>query len=191
MKIIVSHARDLSVELLKAIYVFRARIFHQKLKWSVSVVDGQEIDRFDSLNPLWVIAEEDGEIQGCWRILPTTGDYLMREPAFSGLSTVPLPADDYTMEISRFAVDLDIQNKRYATIVTRKIMCATVDYLLQIGVQRCVCVTSVAIERLARSLGASVQRLGKVRRMEDCLVVAMEIDITTGMDQMRRMQEAA
>lgn len=191
MKIIVSHASNLSVELLKAIYVFRARIFHQKLKWSVSVIDGQEIDRFDSLNPLWVIAEENGEIQGCWRILPTTGDYLMQEPAFDGLSTVPLPVDDYTVEISRFAVDLDFQNKRYATMVTRKIMCATVDYLLQIGVQRCVCVTSVAIERLARSLGANVQRLGKVRKMEDCLVVAMEIDITTGIDQIRRMQEAA
>ncbi len=191
MNIIVSHASELSVELLKAIYVFRARIFHQKLNWSVPIVNGQEIDRFDSLNPLWVIAEEKGEIQGCWRILPTTGDYLMRESAFAGLSETPLPADDSTVEISRFAVDLDLKNKRYATIVTRKIMCATVDYLLQIGVQRCVCVTSVAIERLAHSLGASVRRLGKVRKMEDCLVVAMEIDIAAGIDQIRRMQEAA
>jgi acyl homoserine lactone synthase len=191
MNIIVSYASDLSFELLKAIYVFRARIFHQKLKWSVPVVNGQEIDRFDSLNPLWVVAEEKGEVQGCWRILPTTGDYLMRESAFSGLSEVPLPADDFTVEISRFAVDLDFQNKRYATMVTRKIMCATVDYLRQMGVQRCVCVTSVAIERLARSLGANVQRLGKVRKMEECLIVAMEIDITAGMDQIRRMQEAA
>ena len=66
MRIIVSHASEMSRELLKAIYVFRAKIFHHRLKWSVPIVDDQEIDRFDSLDPLWVVVEEQGEVQGCW-----------------------------------------------------------------------------------------------------------------------------
>jgi acyl homoserine lactone synthase len=176
--------------LLRAIYVFRARIFHHKLKWSVPLIDGQEIDRFDSLDPLWVVAEDKGEVQGCWRILPTTGDYLMQEPVFSGLSSSPLPAENHTVEISRFAVDLDFQNKRYAATVTREIIRASLDYLLQNGITRCVCVTSVAVERLLRALGAKIDRMGNVRRIEDCLVVAAEIDITMGFEQLR-LQTAA
>ncbi len=185
MRIIVSYASQMSGELLKAVYLFRARIFHHKLKWSVPLVDGQEIDRFDSLDPLWVVAEDNGEVQGCWRILPTTGDYLMQEPVFADLSTSPLPAQSNTVEISRFAVDLDFQNKRYAAMVTREIIRASLDYLLANGVHRCVCVTSVAVERLLRSLGAKIERMGKIRRIEDCLVVAAEIDITVGFEQIR------
>jgi acyl homoserine lactone synthase len=191
MRIIVSHASEMPDDLLKAVYVFRAKIFHHKLKWSVPIVDDQEIDRFDSLDPLWVVVEEQGKVQGCWRILPTTGDYLMHEPVFSGLSDLPPPANANTVEISRFAVDLDFQNKRYAAMVTSEIIRASLDYLLAIGVTRCVCVTSVAVERLLRSLGAKISRLGKVKRIEDCLVVAAEIDITVGFEQIRRMPEAA
>lgn len=191
MRIIVSHASELADDLLKAIYVFRARIFHHRLKWSVPIIDEQEIDRFDSLDPLWVVAEENGEVQGCWRILPTTGDYLMKESVFSGLSDTPPPADVNTVEISRFAVDLDFHNKRYAAMVTSEIIRASLDYLLQHGVHRCVCVTSVAVERLLRSLGAKIERMGKIRRIEDCLVVAAEIDITVGFEQIRRLQTAA
>lgn len=191
MRIIVSYASKMPNELLKAIYVFRAKIFHHRLKWSVPVVDDQEIDRFDSLDPLWVVVEEQGEVQGCWRILPTTGDYLMQEPVFSGLSDLPPPADISTVEISRFAVDLDFRNKRYAAMVTSEIIRASLDYLLANGITRCVCVTSVAVERLLRTLGAKIERLGKVKRIEDCLVVAAEIDITVGFEQIRRLPKAA
>jgi N-acyl-L-homoserine lactone synthetase len=190
MKIIVSHANDMSADLLKAVYLFRAKIFHHILKWSVPLVDGQEIDRFDSLNPVWVVAEQDGVVQGCLRILPTTGEYLLQEPVFSELSDTPLPADDSTVEISRFAVDLEIKDKRYATILTNEILRGMLDYLMLNGVPRGVCVTSVSVERLLRSLDVRMERLGKVRRIENCLVVAAEIDFTIGFGPIRLQKVA-
>jgi N-acyl-L-homoserine lactone synthetase len=191
MNIIVSHANEMSAELLKAVYVFRAKIFHHILKWSVPLVDGQEIDRFDSLNPVWVVAEQEGVVQGCLRILPTTGEYLMQEPAFSGLSDSQLPVDKNTVEISRFAVDLEITDKRYAAMITNEILSGMLDYLMRYGLHRGVCVTSVSVERLLRSLDVRMKRLGRVRRIENCLVVADEIDFTIGFEHIRRLQKAA
>ncbi len=185
MNIIVSHASEMSAELLKAVYVFRAKIFHHILKWSVPLVDGQEIDRFDALDPVWVVAEQGGVVIGCLRILPTTGEYLMQEPAFAGLSELPLPVDKNTVEISRFAVDLEIKDKRYAALVTTEILRGMLDYLMQNNLPRGVCVTSVAVERLLRSLDVRMQRLGKIRKIEDCLVVADEIDFTIGFGPIR------
>lgn len=190
MKIIVSHANDLPTELLKSIYVFRAKIFHHILKWSVPLVDGQEIDRFDALNPVWVIAVQDGVVQGCLRILPTTGEYLLKEPVFSDLSDVPLPVDESTVEISRFAVDLEIQDKRYAMMLTTEILRGMLDYLMLNNIPRGVCVTSVSVERLLRSLDVRMGRMGKARRIENCLVVADEIDFTIGFGPIR-LQKAA
>jgi N-acyl-L-homoserine lactone synthetase len=191
MNIIVSHASEMSAELLKAVYVFRAKVFHHILKWSVPLVNGQEIDRFDSLNPVWVVAEQDGVVQGCLRILPTTGDYLMQEPAFSGLSDAPLPAADNTVEISRFAVDLDITDKRYAAMLTNEILRGMLDYLMLNNLHQGVCVTSVSVERLLRSLDVRMERLGRARKIENCLVVAAKIDFTIGFSHIRRLQKAA
>ena len=56
----------------------RARFFHDRLKWAVRVVDGQERDRYDDEAPVYLIYTDDlgREVKGSLRLLPTTGPTL-------------------------------------------------------------------------------------------------------------------
>ena len=59
----------------------RARQFHDRLGWDVSVDDkGHERDQYDAENPLYVIWERpDGRHGGSMRLLPTTGRTMVNE----------------------------------------------------------------------------------------------------------------
>src|SRR5512139_3300848 len=52
----------------------RARVFAERLKWDVTVVDGKERDRFDDVGPVYLIHTDDAgrEVRGSLRLLPTT-----------------------------------------------------------------------------------------------------------------------
>lgn len=59
----------------------RARQFHDRLGWDVSLDDrGWEQDEYDRLNPLYVIWEgQDGLHKGSMRFLPTTGQTMVND----------------------------------------------------------------------------------------------------------------
>ena len=50
----------------------RADVFHKRLGWDVTVVDDLEMDHFDTINPLYIIAisDNDGSYLGSVRMLP-------------------------------------------------------------------------------------------------------------------------
>jgi N-acyl-L-homoserine lactone synthetase len=62
--------------------MFRARaaVFHDRLGWSVSVQNSLEIDKYDALNPLYLVCIDDQGIpKGSLRLLPTTGPNMLGE----------------------------------------------------------------------------------------------------------------
>ncbi len=78
--------------------VFRARaeVFGKRLGWSVDVVDGRERDRFDAMNPLYLVSidEETGEPQGSMRLLPTIGPHMLGDcfaPSFPDCVALQAP----------------------------------------------------------------------------------------------------
>jgi N-acyl-L-homoserine lactone synthetase len=93
-------------KLVDAMFRLRARVFAGRLGWQVDVHDGQERDRFDDENPLYVIDSDDaGHVLGSLRLLPTTGKTLFREvfaDTFPDASGLMSPA---IWECSRFCVD--------------------------------------------------------------------------------------
>jgi acyl homoserine lactone synthase len=67
--------------LMDAMFRLRARIFHDRLKWDVDVIDGKERDKYDDQAPVYIIHtdEEQCEVKGSLRLLPTTGPTLLAD----------------------------------------------------------------------------------------------------------------
>jgi N-acyl-L-homoserine lactone synthetase len=66
---------------MDAMFRNRAQIFGERLGWEVVVKDGYERDRFDDLNPLYLVSvDPDTEAyQGSVRLLPTSGPNMLRD----------------------------------------------------------------------------------------------------------------
>jgi acyl homoserine lactone synthase len=66
---------------MEAMFRNRAEIFGERLGWEVVVKDGYERDRFDDLNPLYLVSVDPvtGTYWGSLRLLPTTGPNMLRD----------------------------------------------------------------------------------------------------------------
>jgi len=66
---------------IDAMFRSRAETFQDRLGWEVIVKDGRERDRFDDLNPLYLVSvdPDSGEYWGSLRLLPTTGPNMLRD----------------------------------------------------------------------------------------------------------------
>lgn len=63
---------------IDAMFKLRKRVFHDFLKWDVSVRDEWEIDNYDTANPLYVLSySDDGRLRGSLRLLPTLGPNML------------------------------------------------------------------------------------------------------------------
>ena len=64
-----------------AMFRSRAETFSGRLGWEVIVKNGYERDRFDDLNPLYLVSvdPETEEYWGSLRLLPTTGPNMLRD----------------------------------------------------------------------------------------------------------------
>lgn len=186
--VIVTHAsrQAQDSDILQDIFRLRYEAFSGRLKWDVEVKDGIERDRFDDMDAFHIaIKDGKGSVGGCWRALPSTGDYMLKTVFPELLQGEVAPDDAFIWEISRFAV-------RKGSSATKKGMSAeiTVDmvrslYLFakQNHINSYVAVTTVACERILRQLGVECRRLGagQALRIGKELSVALSIEVNEKM----------
>lgn len=89
----------------------RARLFVDRLGWDLSVDEsGQEIDQYDAVKPLYVIAADAaGAHMGSLRILPTTGPHMTADH-FTHLSGGAAIRSPLIWEVTRFCVESSQQH---------------------------------------------------------------------------------
>jgi acyl homoserine lactone synthase len=149
---------------LHRMYRFRHKIFRQRLGWEVESAGSLERDAFDDLKPVYLIAQnEQQQIEGSWRLLPTTGPYMLKDTFPQLLRGEPAPQDEAIWEISRFAVAPCNHHSRSQAVlssITFAMFKAGVAYAQQHGIRHYVFVTSVAVERLLRRAGLPIHRFG-------------------------------
>ncbi len=168
---------------LKGMFQFRHKVFYERLGWEVGSQDGMERDAFDDLDPVYMLAEaQDNEVEGCWRLLPTTGAYMLEETFPQLLRGASAPKDPAIWEISRFAVlPAASSSSRQATLcsITFDILRSGVDFADRNGIRHYVFVTSVAVERLLKRAGLPLRRFGdgRAQKVGKVLSVACWIDI--------------
>lgn len=162
---------------------FRHKIFHDRLKWDVNSLHGMEFDEFDILNPHYMIAADNtNQVEACWRIMPTTGPYMLKDTFPQLLRGDTAPQQDNIWELSRFAVAPN-ENSGYGQAIlnelTFKMFQKSYEFAITMGISSYVTVTSVAVERMLMHAGFPMRRFGdgKSQKVGKVTTVACWMDI--------------
>ncbi|MES0114027.1 acyl-homoserine-lactone synthase [Mesorhizobium sp. M0013] len=175
---------------LEQMHRLRYRVFRDRLDWDVSFSGGFEVDPFDALRPHYLLlGEPDGRIDGCVRLLPTTGPTMLRDSFFALLAGCPAPEDPRVWESSRFALDLPPSAPKQAGIAigTYELFAGMVEFGLSRGLRSIVTVTDLRIERILRRAGWPLERLSDPQTIGNTRAVAGYLDVSTeSLEALRR-----
>ena len=151
--------------LIQQHHQLRARVFGERLGWEVDVVDGQENDAFDTLNPTYILAvSNSGYVSGCARLLPALGPTMVTKVFPSLLPDGALAAHSGMVESSRFCVDTTLAEGRGAGSVheaTLTMFAGIIEWCLANGTIEIVTVTDVRFERILSRVGWPLRRIGE------------------------------
>ena len=162
---------------------YRHEVFIQRLGWNLQTPDGVEVDQFDREDTVYVVAQDDdGNIAGCGRLLPTTRPYLLSEIFPQLMNGAPPPSSPAVWELSRFcAVDLNAKLSgplsQMVSPVAIKIVRAALECAAGMGANQLITVSPVGIERLIRRAGLRSHRAGPPVVIDGHALFACLIDV--------------
>lgn len=160
--------------LVNAMFRLRANIFHERLGWDVTVKDGLEIDQFDHINPLYLVAVDPTgtQVRGTVRLLPTTGPNMLRD-VFPMLTSKDEIIESATIwECSRFAVDPAIETPmdgHFVSEATGELMAAVIEVGLMAGLTEVMGVFDARFIRILRAAGTPPLLVSKPQKIGVCM----------------------
>lgn len=167
---------------LAEMYRLRYRVFKQRLEWDVRVSGDMEIDAFDAVRPIYLLLRgRDCRLQGCVRLLPSTGPTMLRDTFSDLLDGRPAPESPSVWESSRFALDLPTPESTAArglAAATYKLLAGMIEFGLSCDLRQIVTVTDVRMERILRRAAWPLRRIGAPRTLGSTRTVAGSLDIS-------------
>jgi N-acyl-L-homoserine lactone synthetase len=184
------------VEDLHAMHRLRYQVFKERLDWEVQTSGDLEIDGFDVLDPAYLVQRSPtGEVQGCVRLLPTSGPNMLRDvfPSLLGGTEAPAAADIW--ESSRFALHLpqervrDDAGTRSSSVATAtfELFLGMVEFGLARGLSRIVTVTDLRMERILRRASWPLERIAEPQTIGKTQAVAGYLEVS--MDAVHRLRD--
>lgn len=170
-------------QILDQVFQLRHDTFIKRLGWEITSNQGRERDQFDDLQPyhIAVNSADDQQVLGCWRALPSQGDYMLKDIFPQLLQGEKAPVEENVWEISRFAVNKDKRNADdgYFADTTIELIRSFYDFAKQHGITSYVTVTTVACERILRQLGVTMRRMGDGKALQIGVErsVALQIEV--------------
>lgn len=172
-------------DVLDEMFKLRARVFGGRLGWDVQVHNGREIDRFDLLDPAYIIGlDAEGHVISCVRALQTTGPHMLADVFYEILDGQP-PLRSATMwESTRFCVDTERLapdgSMHAVSLATCELMIGALEYARRNGIEDIVTVIDPVINRiLRRSDNAPYDYVGSAKQMGKVTAMAALLDCTT------------
>ena len=143
----------------------RARIFHDRLRWDVRVIDGKERDRYDDEQPVYIIDTDADvrEVKGSLRLLPTTGPTLLADVFSDTLPDAVHLSAPTIWECSRFCLDdkiLDGGQQQEILFASAVLLEALGNLALRAGIESIIGNFDASMLRLYRRIGCEVEVLG-------------------------------
>lgn len=161
INIINGKRNNIPASLLRGMYRLRHQVFNKKLHWDVQDFGELEIDQFDYRNPNYILAKDITEnVIGCWRLIPSTEKYMLEEVFNFMLGSFSLPKDQRIWELSRFAVVDRKFSDQALSRVTVLMIKEIIDFALKKNISAYLAVTSIGVERLMKSVGIPMERIG-------------------------------
>ncbi|MBW3695488.1 GNAT family N-acetyltransferase [Vibrio sp. T187] len=157
----------------------RYKVFSARLRWDLKTSQQMESDQYDIEMAHYLYAKEsNGHLVGCWRILPTTAAYMLKDTFPELLGTEPAPTGKRIYELSRFAVDKDYSKSvGGVSNVTLKMFQSLYEHAQERDIDSYVTVTSAAVEKLIDRMNIPFKRIGdgKVHMLGETRSVALQI----------------
>lgn len=179
--------RALQAALIDQMHSMRARVFSDRLGWEVEVKDGREVDRFDAEDPLYLLSidEHTGQLQGCVRLLPTTGPNMLRD-VFPVLLDGETVQSSLIWESSRFAINPDLSRTRddahhVISKTTIELLCGIVEVCQYAGIAYVVSVYDARMARIFKAVNCPATVLGTPMRIGKVMTYAGMFEITDEM----------
>lgn len=176
---------------LNEMHRLRYRVFKERLDWDVSTSGGFEIDTFDSLKPHYLLLRgEEERVDGCVRLLPTTGPTMLRDTFPALLDGLSAPQTPHVWESSRFALDLPPSAPKRAGGIARgtyKLFAGMIEFGLSRGLRKIVTVTDLRMERILHRAGWPLERIAVPRTIGTTRAVAGFLPVSAeSLDEVRR-----
>jgi N-acyl-L-homoserine lactone synthetase len=155
--------------LMDQMFQMRARVFHDRLRWNVRVVDGRERDKYDDEGPVYVIYTDDRmrEVKGSLRLLPTTGPTLLAD-IFSDTLPAGVHLSAPTIwECTRFCLDdrsLASGLGHQLLLDSTALIAGSFEVAMRAGIETIIGNFDSSMLRLYRQLGCEVEVLGSTLR---------------------------
>ncbi|RFC63369.1 N-acyl-L-homoserine lactone (AHL) synthase [Fulvimarina endophytica] len=153
--------------LLDEMFRLRARVFHEQLQWDVTVEDMKEIDRYDRMNPAYLLwtNEDRSVLYGSARLMPTTGPTLLYDvfaETFPDGATLSAPG---IWEATRLCIDEARIAEDHPDLAPNKALCrmflASCEVALAHGIDTIVGNLDPLVLRIYRQHGAAIDEVGR------------------------------
>lgn len=194
IKLIQGNESHLFPDYIDQMYRLRARQFNDRLGWQVEVKNGRERDRFDDLNPLYVLSiDHDDCVNGTLRLLQTTGPTMLSDIFPQLLPEGQIVRSPLIWESTRFCVDTEKAKDKSESglnTVTGELLSTLLEIGLYAGLTHIITVIDIRMERILLRAKCPVERLadpvkiGKVASlailMECSEKTVQRINITNG-----------
>jgi N-acyl-L-homoserine lactone synthetase len=177
---------------LAEMHRLRYRIFKERLGWDVQVGGDMEVDEYDACRPVYLLQRnEDDRVQGCVRLLPTTGPNMLRDTFPALLDGQVAPTSDTIWESSRFGVDLCSREEKTAGSIARatyELFAGMIEFGLMRKLTDIVTVTDARMERILCRARWPLRCLGSPRPIGKTIAVAGYLEVSR--ERLQSVREA-
>lgn len=183
MEFIAGVSSSISTNVKSEVFSYRYKVFVERLGWDLDTPINREVDQFDHDKTTYIIAkDEEHDVVGCARLLPTTMPYLLEEIFPELLNGINPPKSPDIWELSRFT-SLDLKEKempknaQFSLDTTVDLLKHTIECARKLGAKKIISVSPIGVERLLRKAGFKAHRAGPPKIIEGYPLFACWIDI--------------
>jgi len=190
LSVITNGNRSVHRNVISAMHVDRKRVFVDRLKWNVPVVDGKyEIDQFDTEDAVYLVAAdpETGAHWGSVRLLPSTKPHILGS-LYPHLCDGDVPVGEAVWEITRLCTSPDLNGSWQQVRVWRGLALGCIEYGLAAGIERYTLVTHMKLVPTVLSAMWNCTPLGLPRPDAGVDLCALAIDVDE--PTLHRMRES-
>jgi N-acyl-L-homoserine lactone synthetase len=156
-------------DLLDEMFRLRARVFRDRLRWDVQVVDGKERDKYDDERPVYLVYADDAsrKVKGSLRLLPTTGPTVLADIFQDTVPDAVHLSSPTTWECTRFCLEdhgASFGQREELLVASTALIAALGEVAIAAGIESIVGNFDSTMLRVYRRIGCEVEVLGSTRR---------------------------
>lgn len=182
IEVITPNLKESYAQELETIFRIRHRVFKERLGWDVPSSNGLEQDQYDHEETWYfLLRDDDDEIVGTCRLIPTTSSYMIGEVFAELLDGDEPPHSPQIWEVSRLAVDIKETGRQVLSQVhqlTRQLYCGMAELGLSLGISEFLGVYDLTIARFMNRVGATPSWQGQTHIVGGTSAIAARFDVT-------------